>query len=174
MGRGGHLVSITDPITATNGDHPPRATDNAAETITEGITGGITASRRDPPRTGPFLRNGPREGLAIRVRVNLETYELVSRVSRDYGLTMEGVAQVLLARAAADQRQLDDRVSARAERRYVTTSPNYLRSNRGQPEDGRETTGPVRFSGDDGAATTPAQGGNGPDRPSFDRFSRGA
>lgn len=95
--------------------------------------------------------DGSSQHLAIRVPVTLETYGRVAELSRGSGLTLEGAASVLLARAAIRQQVASLRHPPTLETRWVTTPSTYLA---GEGEAGSPST-PVRMFGE-GAFQHPA------------------
>lgn len=94
---------------------------------------------------------GSSQHLAIGVPVTLDTYGQVSELSRVAGLTLEGAASVLLARAAIRQQVAAERHPATAETRWVTTPSTYLD---GSGEPGSSSTPLRKCSG--GAFQHPA------------------
>ena len=84
--------------------------------------------------------DGSSQHLAIRVPVTLETYGRVAELGRGSGLTLEGAASVLLARAAIRQQVASLRHPPTLETRWVTTPSTYLA---GEGEPGSPST-PLR------------------------------
>jgi hypothetical protein len=64
--------------------------------------------------------------LSIRVAVDLDTYGRVAELSRTSGVTLEGAASVLLARAAIRQQVAAQRQAIAVKTRWVTTPSTYL------------------------------------------------
>ena len=93
---------------------------------------------RDP--YGSDALDGSSQHLAIRVPVTLDTYGQVSELSRVAGLTLEGAASVVLARAAMRHQVAAERHPATAETRWVRTPSTYLA---GEGEPGSSST-PLR------------------------------
>jgi hypothetical protein len=117
---------FTRPFTRHETEGPSTASANGGTEHHGDLHGGYTPSQGYPSRARPSLGDGAREGLSIRVSVDLATYQRIAQLGRTYGTTLEGAASLLLADASATGERASERYPQTLERRCVTTPAGYL------------------------------------------------